>query len=184
MGRSVISHRTQLGPLHCMAQNPHNAIIHLGHNNGRLKLLQFSWDSILYPLSSPFPSFPLIPSSSFFHFLFLSSSSISSFSSSSSPPFLLPLLFYFFLLLSLLPLPSISSFSSSSSSSSLSSSTSGTVTLWSPNVHSPLVKVLCHSGPLTDLAVEHGGWTMVTVGMDARMKIWDIRSTYQYVSYM
>lgn len=46
---------------------------------------------------------------------------------------------------------------------------------------SPLVKMLCHRGPLTDLAVERGGWAMVTVGMDARMKIWDIRSTYRHV---
>ncbi len=58
---------------------------------------------------------------------------------------------------------------------------SGTVSLWSPNVVSPLVKMLCHRGPLTDLAVERGGWAMVTVGMDARMKIWDIRSTYRWV---
>lgn len=48
-------------------------------------------------------------------------------------------------------------------------------------MNSPLVKMLCHRGPLTDLAVERGGWAMVTVGMDARMKIWDIRSTYRHV---
>jgi hypothetical protein len=29
------------------------------------------------------------------------------------------------------------------------------------------------------MAVERGGWAMVTVGMDANMKIWDIRSTYK-----
>lgn len=56
---------------------------------------------------------------------------------------------------------------------------SGTVTLWSPSVNTPLLKMLCHRGPLNDVAVERGGWAMVTVGMDARMKIWDIRSTYE-----
>ena len=63
--------------------------------------------------------------------------------------------------------------------SHFSSLLSGTVTLWSPNNPSPLVKMLCHQGPLTDLAVEQGGWAMVTAGMDARVKIWDIRSVYK-----
>ena len=52
----------------------------------------------------------------------------------------------------------------------------GTVTLWSPNMHTPLVKLLCHRGPLTAVAVETGGWYMVTAAMDARLKIWDIRN--------
>ncbi len=34
MGRLVTMRRTQLGSLHCMAQNPYNAIVHLGHHNG------------------------------------------------------------------------------------------------------------------------------------------------------
>lgn len=45
----------------------------------------------------------------------------------------------------------------------------------------PLVKMLCHRGPVTGIAIDAGGWSMATVAMDARLKIWDIRSTYKYV---
>jgi len=34
-GQLVAQHRTQMGPCHVMRQNPYNAIIHLGHTNGR-----------------------------------------------------------------------------------------------------------------------------------------------------
>ena len=57
----------------------------------------------------------------------------------------------------------------------------GTVTLWSPNMKDPLVKMLCHRGPITGIAIDGGGWSMATVAMDARLKIWDIRSTYRSV---
>ena len=43
-------------------------------------------------------------------------------------------------------------------------------------MNTPLVKMLCHRGPITDLAVDNGGWYMATVGMDARLKIWDVRT--------
>ena len=52
----------------------------------------------------------------------------------------------------------------------------GTVTLWSPNINTPLVKMLCHRGPLTAVAVDNSGRYMVTAAMDARLKIWDIRT--------
>ena len=52
----------------------------------------------------------------------------------------------------------------------------GTVTLWSPNQRSHLVKMLCHSGPITDLAIDWGGWYLATAGMDSRLKIWDVRT--------
>jgi U3 small nucleolar RNA-associated protein 7 len=35
---------------------------------------------------------------------------------------------------------------------------SGVVTLWSPNVKEPLVKMLCHRGPVKAIAIDHGGW--------------------------
>lgn len=60
----------------------------------------------------------------------------------------------------------------------------GTVTLWSPNVSQPLVKVLCHKGPLADLAVDSTGSTMVTSGLDGRVKFWDLRNTYANVHSM
>ena len=33
-GRPVTEHRTKMGSLRCMTHNPHNGIIHLGHQNG------------------------------------------------------------------------------------------------------------------------------------------------------
>lgn len=47
----------------------------------------------------------------------------------------------------------------------------GCVSLWSPSVASPLVKLQCHRGPITSLAVDQGGNYLVTSAMDARMKV-------------
>ena len=44
----------------------------------------------------------------------------------------------------------------------------------------PLVKMLAHRGPVTDVAIDHSGRYMVTTGMDSQMKVWDIR-TYRPV---
>ena len=52
----------------------------------------------------------------------------------------------------------------------------GTVTLWSPSMSSPLVKMLCHRGPVQDLKVDLSGNYMATVGLDSQLKIWDIRT--------
>jgi U3 small nucleolar RNA-associated protein 7 len=57
----------------------------------------------------------------------------------------------------------------------------GTMTLWTPNQHTPVVKVFCHKSPLTSIAVDPTGRYIVTSSMDARYKIWDIRKTYQSV---
>lgn len=56
----------------------------------------------------------------------------------------------------------------------------GTVTLWSPSMTTPLVKMLCHRGPVQALAVDRGGNYMATSGLDGQLKIWDIRK-YQVV---
>lgn len=56
----------------------------------------------------------------------------------------------------------------------------GTVTLWSPNTTTPLVKMLCHRGPVKSIAVDKGGYYMATAGLDGQLKIWDIR-TYKPV---
>eukprot|EP00013_Stygamoeba_regulata_P001729 CAMPEP_0177638632 /NCGR_PEP_ID=MMETSP0447-20121125/5594_1 /TAXON_ID=0 /ORGANISM="Stygamoeba regulata, Strain BSH-02190019" /LENGTH=513 /DNA_ID=CAMNT_0019140611 /DNA_START=165 /DNA_END=1706 /DNA_ORIENTATION=+ len=53
---------------------------------------------------------------------------------------------------------------------------SGTVTLWAPNMSTPLVKVLCHPGAVTAVAVDSTGDHMVTAGTDGRMKVWDLRT--------
>ncbi|KAG2498320.1 hypothetical protein HYH03_003580 [Edaphochlamys debaryana] len=51
----------------------------------------------------------------------------------------------------------------------------GTVTMWTPNLTVPAVKMLCHQGPVTALAVDQGGHHMVTSGADGQIKVWDVR---------
>ncbi|CEP18947.1 hypothetical protein [Parasitella parasitica] len=52
----------------------------------------------------------------------------------------------------------------------------GTVTLWSPSMPAPLVKMQCHRGPVRAVAVDRGGNYMATSGADGQLKIWDIRT--------
>ena len=52
----------------------------------------------------------------------------------------------------------------------------GLVTMWTPNLSTPAVKMLAHRGPVTALAVDGGGRYMVTGGLDARLKVWDVRA--------
>ena len=59
----------------------------------------------------------------------------------------------------------------------------GTVTLWSPNVKEPLVKMLCHRGPVKAIAIDQGGWYMATSALDTQLKIWDIRTYKQLQAY-
>jgi U3 small nucleolar RNA-associated protein 7 len=59
----------------------------------------------------------------------------------------------------------------------------GTVTLWSPTMSSPLVKILCHKGPIQSLAVDASGYYMATAGLDKQLKIWDIRTFKQVDHY-
>lgn len=51
----------------------------------------------------------------------------------------------------------------------------GTVSMWTPNMNTPVVKMLTHRGPVTALAIDAGGRYMVTSGLDARLKVWDVR---------
>ncbi|SCU91578.1 LADA_0F10792g1_1 [Lachancea dasiensis] len=52
----------------------------------------------------------------------------------------------------------------------------GTVTLWAPNMPTPLARLLSARGPITSVAVDRQGRYMVTTGADKSMKIWDIRN--------
>lgn len=53
----------------------------------------------------------------------------------------------------------------------------GTVSLYSPALSEPLVKMQCHHGaPIRDLAVHPDGQYMVTAGADSKLKIWDLRT--------
>lgn len=59
----------------------------------------------------------------------------------------------------------------------------GTVTLWSPNVTTPLVKMLCHKAPVLACDVSIDGNHMVTSGLDGQVKVWDIRMYKEVHSY-
>jgi U3 small nucleolar RNA-associated protein 7 len=55
----------------------------------------------------------------------------------------------------------------------------GTMTLWSPNLHTPHVKLLAHKGPVTGIAVDpserSAGRYVATCGMEGTVKLWDGR---------
>lgn len=55
----------------------------------------------------------------------------------------------------------------------------GTMTLWSPNMTTPHVKLLAHRGPVTGIAVDpsasSSGRYVATCGMEGTVKIWDGR---------
>ena len=60
----------------------------------------------------------------------------------------------------------------------------GTVTLWSPAQRTYLAKMLCHCGaPVTSLAIDLTGHTMITGGHDNQVKIWDLRTYRSLHSY-
>ncbi|XP_019059597.1 PREDICTED: probable U3 small nucleolar RNA-associated protein 7 [Tarenaya hassleriana] len=51
----------------------------------------------------------------------------------------------------------------------------GTVTMWKPTSQVPLVKMLCHRGPVSALAFHPNGHLMATSGKERKIKIWDLR---------
>ncbi|KFD57241.1 hypothetical protein M513_01752 [Trichuris suis] len=52
----------------------------------------------------------------------------------------------------------------------------GVVSLWSPNLNEPLVKMLCHPCPVRAICVDTTGRFMATAGVEKRVKVWDIRN--------
>lgn len=52
----------------------------------------------------------------------------------------------------------------------------GTVSLWSPNSTTPLVKMLNHRGPVRSLAIDREGRYVVSTGQDMKMAVWDVRT--------
>lgn len=59
----------------------------------------------------------------------------------------------------------------------------GTVTLWAPNMSTPLVKVLSSRGPVRDIAINRDGRYMAVAGADKSLKIWDVRTFKELESY-
>lgn len=59
----------------------------------------------------------------------------------------------------------------------------GTVTLWAPNVSTPLVKMLSCRGPVRSIAVDRSGNYMAVAGQDKSIKIWDIRNYKELQQY-
>lgn len=53
----------------------------------------------------------------------------------------------------------------------------GTVTLWTPNLGHPAVRLQAHLGNVTSVSVDpsEGGRYMATAGVDGKVKVWDIR---------
>ncbi|XP_075042537.1 WD repeat-containing protein 46 [Mixophyes fleayi] len=52
----------------------------------------------------------------------------------------------------------------------------GTVSLWSPSMKEPLVKMLCHQGPIRALSVDRTGMHMASSGGDRKLTIFDLRN--------
>lgn len=59
----------------------------------------------------------------------------------------------------------------------------GTVSLWSPNSTTPLVKLLPHRGPVRSLAMDREGRYMVSTGQDMKMAVWDVRMFKEVHNY-
>lgn len=51
----------------------------------------------------------------------------------------------------------------------------GTVSMWKPTSSAPLLKMLCHRGPISALAFHPNGQIMATAGKEKKIKIWDLR---------
>lgn len=60
---------------------------------------------------------------------------------------------------------------------------SGQVTMWSPITAAPLVKMLCHHGPISAVAFHPGGHLMATAGMERKIKLWDLRTYKELHTY-
>ena len=48
--------------------------------------------------------------------------------------------------------------------------------MWTPNINKPVVKLVSHNGPCTNLAIDMRGLYLATSGTDNKVKIYDIRS--------
>ena len=59
----------------------------------------------------------------------------------------------------------------------------GTVSLWSPNSTTALIKMQANFGPVRSIAVDRSGNYMLSGGQDLRVKLWDLRALKEVHSY-
>lgn len=59
----------------------------------------------------------------------------------------------------------------------------GTISMWIPSMGKPAVSMLCHTGPVTGIAITNDGRYMATSGADGKLKIWDVRTMKMSHSY-
>ncbi|KAI9553650.1 hypothetical protein GHT06_021575 [Daphnia sinensis] len=59
----------------------------------------------------------------------------------------------------------------------------GTVSMWTPNFVSPVIKMLCHRQPVRSVAIDQTGRYMATSSLDSTLKIWDLRTYNCLQSY-
>mmetsp|Transcript_2970 Transcript_2970/g.2688 ORF Transcript_2970/g.2688 Transcript_2970/m.2688 type:complete len:197 (+) Transcript_2970:327-917(+) len=52
----------------------------------------------------------------------------------------------------------------------------GIVSMWTPNINKPVVRLIAHNGPCKSLAIDSRGLYLATGGADCKVKIFDIRS--------
>merc|ERR1712070_729800 len=60
---------------------------------------------------------------------------------------------------------------------------SGLVTMWTPSMPEPVLKMLCHRGPVQSIAIDPTGYYIVTSGIDRQVKIWDMRTFKPLLQY-
>ena len=58
----------------------------------------------------------------------------------------------------------------------------GVVSLWAPNTHTPLAKVMATHGPVRGIAMDREGKYMAAAGGDKQIRIWDIRNFKESVT--
>eukprot|EP01006_Ploeotia_vitrea_P036272 TRINITY_DN66002_c4_g1_i1.p1 TRINITY_DN66002_c4_g1~~TRINITY_DN66002_c4_g1_i1.p1 ORF type:complete len:579 (+),score=299.94 TRINITY_DN66002_c4_g1_i1:67-1803(+) len=61
--------------------------------------------------------------------------------------------------------------------------TNGQVTMWTPNMSTPVVKMFTHRAKLTSIAVDRSGRYLTTAGMDAKVRVWDVRTYKELFAY-
>lgn len=59
----------------------------------------------------------------------------------------------------------------------------GVISLWSPISSKSLVSLFAHKAPVSDIAINKEGTSMVTSGLDGFVKVWDLRMCKQLLSF-